>query len=113
MSGSETLVAVEGKSKILMGVVLYGLFIGLLVLGLAIIRLNVVKGSYQLRQAKIEKSKLLEDISANEVKYTELLTPSRIESLAKDKYELTKPTPQQIVYFKSQELSTQETGTSE
>jgi hypothetical protein len=78
-------------------------FVGFLLLGLAIIRVNVVKESYQLQEAKIKKSELLQAVSEKEVAYSQMLTPAKIEWLAIQKFKLSKPSPKQITYFKSQE----------
>lgn len=93
----------SNTKKIVLTTLGYTLLVGGLLLGLTVIRVNVVKESYRLQQAKIEKNQLLQKISELEVQYSESLTPSKVEELAKHKFHLSKPNPKQVVYFKSEE----------
>lgn len=84
-------------------VVFYSLLICFFVFVLAVIRLNVVKASYRISEAKIEKRKLIQLISNKKVAISSYLTPAKIEQLAKEKYKLRKPLPEQVVYFEEVE----------
>jgi hypothetical protein len=63
------------------------------------IRLNVVKYSYRLSEYREIKKNLSEQINGVRLEISRFLTPSKIESLASDRFHLSKPEPKQVIYL--------------
>ncbi len=78
----------------------YFLYVGLIILcivGMAAVRLNVVKMSYKVVEAKLTKKKLKKEILKTKLQKSALLAPNRIERLAKEEFGLHKAKPKQII----------------
>lgn len=84
-------------------VVLYGVVICIYLVVLIAIRLNVVKASYRMFEAKKEKAALKQAISAAKVQMSFFFTPAKMETVARDTFHLEKPKPKYVVYFEDRE----------
>jgi cell division protein FtsL len=64
------------------------------------LRLTVVRTTYELNEANKTLHNLKLDNERLELKVAQLRSPRRLESIAKQKFKLTPPTPDRIIQLK-------------
>lgn len=67
-------------------------------IGTVWLRLNIVRTTYEISQTDRMIRNLRQDMEQEELRVTGLRSPRRLESIARSRYGLTQPKPDQIIH---------------